>query len=766
MSKMDENELLELLRRKEDSAAHYIHGTLGVEREQAMRSYHRQPYGNEEEGWSSVITSDVQDTVEWLLPSLLKTFTSTDKAVSFEPTTAADVKGAEQATDACNYVFYKQNNGFLVLYTAIKDALTLRNCAVMWRKETNEVVSTLPFKDATPEMLAMLTQDGSEIIEANEAPIIDPQTGQPAFDPMTGMPLIGYTGRFKKVEEKTIIRVEAFNPADLLVDREWTSPLLADCPYTARLMKVTLSDLKQMGFNDVTADELRASDISNESERLSNVENQSGHYLESIADSDSNDDSLAEGYLRIEYVLADIDGDGISELSCIYRLESKILKMEVVSHVPFATFSPVLNTHRWDGLSVDDLVGDLQKLHTEMLRQTLNNLYLTNSPRHTILTDSQGSPYVNIDDFLNMRPGGAVRQTREGAVQPLITPFAAGGAMPMLDYIQGMREERTGVSKTSQGLNPDSLNNTATGRALDQSAAQQRIELIARIIAEILLKPVFLGVLKLLTDGGMEKLAFRLRDEFVEYDPNEWRDQYDMTVNVGLGTGDANQKIQALQMIAQNQIALMPMGLATPENIYHTQTKIVEAAGFKDVQNFLQDPRGKPPQPPPPNPMLQIEQIKQQGIAQKAQFDAQNEEKKLQIEAQIQNEQHQREMMRDMEVERNKQEMQARDSQFQAQLEAQKEQQRLQIEEYSKQADRDLARWKAELDAQVKLTIAGIKSPQEVIEETEAEESKEDKFIQALQVMMQQMNQPKMVVRDANGRAVGIQSVGVNNGNV
>lgn len=217
-------------------------------------------------------------------------------------------------------------------------------------------------------------------------------------------------------------------------------------------------------------------------------------------------------------------------------------------------------------------------------------------------------------------------------------------------------------------------------------------------------------------------------------------------------------------MIAQNQIALMPMGLVTPENIYHTQTKIVEAAGFKDVQNFLQDPRGKPPQPPPPNPMLQIEQIKQQGIAQKAQFDAQNEEKRIQIEAQIQNEQHQREMMRDMEVERNKQEMQARDSQFQAQLEAQKEQQRMQIEEASKQADRDLARWKAELDAQVKLTIAGIKSPQEVIEETEAEESKEDKFIQALQVMMQQMNQPKMVVRDANGRAVGIQSVGVNNG--
>jgi hypothetical protein len=395
-----------------------------------------------------------------------------------------------------------------------------------------------------------------------------------------------------------------------------------------------------------------------------------------------------------------------------------------------------------------------------MLRQTLNNLYLTNSPRHTILTDSQGSPYVNIDDFLNMRPGGAVRQTREGAVQPLITPFAAGGAMPMLDYIQGMREERTGVSKTSQGLNPDSLNNTATGRALDQSAAQQRIELIARIIAEILLKPVFLGVLKLLTDGGMEKLAFRLRDEFVEYDPNEWRDQYDMTVNVGLGTGDANQKIQALQMIAANQMALMPMGLTTPENIYHTQTKIVEAAGFKDVQNFLQDPRGKPPQPPPPNPMLQIEQMKQQGNAQANQFKAQQDMQKMQIEAQVQDKQHEREMQRDMEVERNKQEMQARDSQFQAQLDAQRETQRMQMEEYSKQADRDLARWKAELDARVKLEIAGIKTPEQIIEDEGKEDLRDERFLQAMQMMLQTMNQPKMIVRDNMGKAIGVQPVG------
>lgn len=751
---MDNNELLELLQRKEQSASHYIHGTLGADRDAAMRAYHRQPYGNEEEGWSSVITSDVQDTVEWILPALLKVFTSTDKAVSFEPTTPQDVKGAEQATDACNYVFYKQNNGFLILYTAIKDALLVRNCATMWRKETKEVVSSIPFKGATAEMLAMILQENDEITEQQEAPIIDPQTGQPALDPMTGQPVMGFNGRIKRVEEKTIVKVEAFNPAYLLVDREWTSPLLADCPYTARLMKVTLSDLVQMGFKNVTAEELRASDIGVQD--IYDIANK-GTLEESIPE----DESLAEGYLRIEYVLADIDGDGIAELNCIYRLQEKILKQEVVSHVPFATFSPVLNTHQWDGMSMDDLVGDLQKLHTEMLRQTLNSFYLANNPRNTILTDSNGSPYVNIDDFLNMRPGAAVRQTREGAIQPLLTPTNIGNALPMLDYVQNMREERTGVSKTSQGLNPDSLNNTATGRQLDMTSAMQRIELIARIIAEVYLKPTFLGILKMLTDGGMEKLSFKLRDEFVEYDPNEWRDQYDMTVNVGLGTGDSAQKIQALQMIAQNQINLLPMGLATPQNIYHTQSKLVEAAGFKDVQNFIQDPRGKPPPQQPPNPMIQVEQIKQQGIAQKAQFDAQNEAKKMQLEAQVQDAQHQREMQRDMEVERNKQEMQARDSQFQATLEAQKESQRLQIEEASKQADRELEKYKADLQAGVQIQIAMMtKQPVEQTEPAETEAASN----QSMQALVSVMSAPKEIVRDQMGRAIGIKSVGMNNG--
>lgn len=706
--RLDDEDLLNLLQSKESDSAHYVYGQLAQERTALMREYHRLPYGNESESWSTIVSSETADTVEWILPALLKTFTATDKAVEFEPVTANDVKGAQQATDCVNHVFYRQNNGFLILYTAIKDMLTVRNCAVMWRKETQEVVNSVPFKGATEEMLAMLLQEkDAEIESANPAPILD-QQGQPQIDPMTGQPLMGYNGRIKKTEKKTIVKVEAFSPDDLLVQRDWTSPLLHDCPYVARMMRVTLSDLKNMGY-DVTAEELRSSDqvsVNADTEfRSTKVGTEDNSYLEQFSNTDTDDDSMAEGWLRIEFVLADKDGDGIAERLCVYRLQNKILKVEVVSHVPIATSSPILNTHRWDGMSMADAVSDLQKLHTELLRQTLNNLYLTNNPRTKVLTDANWSPMANIDDLLDSRPGGIIRQRDVNAVTDQITPFAAAASMPMLEYVKGMREDRTGVSRTSMGLNPDSLNNTATGRQIDQSASMQRIELIARIIAETLVKPIFQGILKVLTDGEMEKMAFRLRDEFVEYDPQEWRDQYDMTINVGLGTGDTQQRAAQLMGIWQMQTAAMQFGLATPAHLYHTAAKQVENSGFKDVQNFIQDPSKLPPQPQQPPIEIQIAQMKTQADAQKFQAEQQGDIQKFQAETQMTREVEQikaqaklQEIQANLELQAANDARDAEREMLKAQMSSQLEQQKIEFE-----------RWKAELQSQTQIYIEQLK---------------------------------------------------------
>lgn len=756
--KMHEDDLLELLRSKEQSASHYIHGQLGDEREASMREYHRQPYGNEEPGWSQIVASDVSDSVEWILPALLKTFTSTDKAVSFEPNTAADVKGADQATDSCNYVFYKQNNGFLILYTALKDMLTIKNCAVMWRKEDTETVSSVPFKGATAEMLAMMLQEAedSEIESATPGPIMG-QDGQPQLDEM-GQPVTVYTGRMKKTEKRSIVKVEAFSPEDLLVDRDWNTPLLADCPYVARLIRVTLSDLKLMGYKDVEASDLRASDQGNLTNRLTRTNQLESSQTADFGENQSDDDSMATGWLRMEWVLADFDGDGIAERLCVYRLDEKILKREVVSHVPIATSSPILNPHRWDGMSIADAVSDLQKLHTELLRQTLNNLYLTNNPRTKVLTDANWSPLANIDDLLDSRPGGVIRQRDMNAVTEHVTPFAAAASMPMLEYVQSMRENRTGVSRTSQGLNPDSMNNTATGRAMDMSAAMQRVELIARIIAETLVKPIFQGILKVLTDGDMQKMAFRLRDEFVEYDPNEWRDQYDMTINVGLGTGDVQQKAAQLMMIAQLQKEGMAIGLTTPAHLYHTGAKIIENAGFKDVQNFLQDPSKQEPQPQQPPIEIQIETMRLQAAGQKQQVETQNDIQKFQAETQM-----------TREIEQIKADAKLREIQGNLELQAANDARDSEREQSKAMMDAQLAqqqlgfdRWKAEFEAQTKIYIEEMKirgaAPGDATQQ-QTDMAQVMEGLRVLQTVVAKMSGPKRIVRGPDGRAIGIEQV-------
>ena len=754
--KMTDDDLLALLQRKEDDAAHYVHGQLGQERETALREYYRMPYGNEEDdGWSKVVSSDVSDSVEWILPALLKTFTSTDKAVSFEPSTAKDVAGADQATDACNYVFYKQNNGFLVLYTAIKDMLTVRNCAVMWRKETKEVVSSVPFKGATQEMLAMLMKEHDAEIESATPSLMTGQDGQPMID-QNGQNIIVYDGRLKKIEKRTICKVEAFSPEDLLVDREWTSPLLQDCPYVSRLMRVTMSDLKEMGLTVDDDEDLEASDqASGTTTRLNDVQRIDTSSLGYSNEEDYGDESMTDGWLRIEFVLVDMDGDGIAERRCIYRLQNKILKNEVVSHVPIATASPILNTHRWDGQSIWDLVNDLQKLHTELLRQTLNNLYLTNNPRTKVLTDSNWSPLANLDDLLDSRPGGILRQRDMNAISEQVTPFSAAASMPMLEYVQGMRENRTGVSRTSMGMNPDSLNNTATGRQIDQSASQQRVELIARIIAETLIKPIFQGILKVLTDGEMQKLAFRLRDEFVEYDPNEWRDSYDMTINVGLGTGDTQLKAQQLGAIYQMQQAGMPMGLATPKNLYHTMAKIVENSGFKDVQNFVQDPANAPPAPPPQPPIeMQLAQMKIQADAQKAQAQAQQDIQKFQAETQMATQ------IEELKAQAKLQEIQA-NLELQAsndERDAEREMMKMQHSQQIDMMKMELEKYKTDQDNQTKILVAQIGQGEKV--QLEGDEEKPDPVMlmtQAVSMLAEQMNRPKQVIRDENGKVIGVQ---------
>jgi len=767
MAKMTEDQLLSHCQTLEEDSAAFTWGRLGTERETAMKEYFRQPYGTEEEGWSSIVTSEVQDTVEWILPSLLKIFTSTDQAVSFEPSKQEDVKAAEQATDTCNYVFYKSNPGFLTLYTAFKDALLVKNCAVMWRKETKRTKDVTPVQGATAEMLTMLLQEAGDDAEIEAATPLKPQPiagpdGRPMIDPYTGQPVFGpelYNARICSYKDKTTIKVEAFPPEDLLVKRDWTTPLLDDCPYVARNMRVTLSDLAEMGFKGVTVEDLDSSDDAGVSADASFRQNRANSGSEIFGGKqlqETDDDSLTEGYLRIEFVLVDYDGDGIAERRCVYRLKDKILSNEECAQVPIATASPILIAHRWDGMSVAETVSDLQQLKTELTRQMVNSAYLANNPRTEVLTDSNNAPFANIDDLLDSRPGGILRKSRPDALSQNIVPFVGGQMLPLLGYVDEMGAKRTGVSPSTQ-MDQNVLRNDRTAVEVQQTAnaAAARIDLIARIFAETLLKPIFKGILCLLTDGEMEKVAFRLRNEFVEYDPNEWRDSYDMTINVGLGTGDKAQQQVALQTIFQNQMALSqsPFGplLVQPKSIYNTQAKLIENAGFKNIGDFYADPKDQQvqPQQPPPDPAVQIAQMKLQAEAQKFQAESgQNMEmEQLKASAKLQ------------EVQANL-ELQASNDQRDSEREMMTAQHKRELADLQLQLDR----YKIDADNSTRITVAQIahpiEDPNDYDPETGEAMQKPDPMAaitQALAMLADAQSRPKQIVRDAAGRVVGVQ---------
>jgi len=693
MAKMEDESLLSFLQAEEADAGDFVWGKLADERETAMREYMRMPYGDEEEGRSSFVTSEVLDTIEWVRPALLKIFVGGDQAVTFEPTGPEDVAGAEQASDACNYVFFKQNNGFLIAYTAITDALMLKNCAVMWRWKEQEIVETVRLKGVTDMQVAMKLQElqdsKPEVVEASDPVVSVDQMGEPVS-------YYEYV-KIKTTKKQGKVCIEAFPPDELLVSRSWTAPLLDDCPYVCRMMRTTLSELREMGY-DVDADDLNTSDRINTSSDRTLRESDANEWIDHRDSVATEDESRREGWLRFEFVLVDYDGDGISERRMIVRLNDKILKNEECSHVPIATASPILRSHRWDGHSLAELVSDLQRLGSVVTRGMLDSLYLANNPRKRVLTDTTGAPLANIDDLLDSRVGGLIRMTQVDAVTDEVTPWVGQQAFPMLEYVDRVRMNRSGVNYMSSGLDANAINKTAAGARITDGRMQERTELIARVFAETLFKPIFAGTLKLLTEYCMETLSFRLKGQFVQYDPQEWRDQYDMSINVGLGTGNKETQAMSLAQIEAAQMAAVQGGgmglLVTPKNLYNLQTQKVKLAGLQNVDDFWTDPgENMPKKPQQPSP----EEIKAQAEQQKQATELQADQQKFQA---------------------------------QAHLDQQAEERRYAFEAEQRALDRQADLEKARIDAEVRLTIAQMSRIQSIQQAEAKAEAMDDPVAQ------------------------------------
>jgi hypothetical protein len=635
---MDDAELESIIGQDLTDAVSYIDSDLSPTRAKGTEYYRGDLFGNEVEGNSKVVAMEVRDTVSAMLPSLMRVFFNSENVVEFTPRGPEDVKSAQQATDYANYVFQNDNAGFLTTYAIFKDAL-VRKCGIAkfwWEDE--ERVRIEEYTGLDEQTLQMLMQEpGAEvqIVMSYPDPGMD-EMQMETVDPMTGMPIampapMLHDVQIKRITKDGRIRIMAVPPEELLLDRRARS--FDDATIIAHRQMATVADLIAMGYDqDEIEENLATTDLDSNDEYLARQPLSTTFGTNDAANPMMRRVLYVEAYARVDY-----DGDGIAELRkvCCMGAGYKMVRNLPASYIPFADFpcDPEPHTSPLEAMSIFDITRDLQEIKSEILRNTLDSLAQSIHPR-TAVVEGQ----VNIDDVLNNETGAIIRMRAPGMVQPLTTPFVGQAAFPMMEYMDQIKEDRTGMSKAAMGLNADALQ-SSTKAAVNAtiSASQGRIELTARILAEGM-KKLFKGILFLVTTHQDKARMVRMRNEWVQIDPRAWDAGMDANINIALGNGDTNERLQALMMIlAKQEQILQQLGptnpLVTPQQFSNTLRKIVELSGFKDSSSYFQNiPADYVPPVPQPKPTP--EEILAQVQAESIKADIQKKAADLELQRQ------------------------------------------------------------------------------------------------------------------------------------
>jgi hypothetical protein len=585
---MSEEEFSAAIKAAADDAIFYIDDQIAPEREQATSYYRGDPMGTEEEGRSQVVMTEVRDVVQAILPSLLRVFCGTERVVEFAPRLQAKIEEADQATDYVNYIFHVENPGFTILFSAFKDALVRKTGIVKWYVDESVKITEQSFSGMSDEDIAALqTDDDIEIIEQKP----DEDTEEPEIDPATGAPLgpvPNYTVRIRRTLKEQRFKIEVVPPEEFLIARDARDLDHAD--YIGHRREVPLSDLVAMGYD---RDELEENATSGGFEMNNEREERNPSLVRGWPNTPSNDPMMRKVLYIEHYIRIDKDGDGIAETRrvCTVGDGCYVLHDEVWDDmVPFAVFCPDPEPHMVIGYSMADQTKDLQEIKTAIVRNTLDSLAQTIFPRTVVLEGA-----VNMDDVLSTEIGQIIRARTAGAVQSFAEPFVGQQALGVLAYLDDVRAQRTGISKATQGLDADVLQSTTKAAVTAiTSAAEQRIEMIARIFAEGPMRRIFRGLLRMVIRHQDKDRIARLRGKFVPIDPKYWDADMDVIVNVGLGLGNNQDRAAAMMAVfnAQKEIIaqfgpLNPLsGIMEAKN---TLVEILKIGSVKDTSKHVRD---------------------------------------------------------------------------------------------------------------------------------------------------------------------------------
>lgn len=586
------------------------------DRAKALAYYLRMPMGGEREGRSRAVSEDVYQVVEGLSTAIANIFVQAKNPLSFSPRSADDVEKAEQRTNTVKYVFFQRCNGFLQMVQAIKDGVLQKTGYLTWRWEKNRVLTSEEYRGVTPLGLAQLTDDNPNVRVVKAKQVGMSPTGEPLLDVTVHV-----------INEKGAPVVEAVPPEEVLVTTAARSADLSCAPTIIRRMRKTRDELLRCGYAPDVVEQLNFSS----SALVDSGVVRNTHQVEGGAD---------EARVYTGTFEHDFDGDGIVELRRVTWSDSVILENVIAADRQIAAWTPILQPHEFFGRCPADDATQAQEISTALTRQVLDNAYAANNPFWRV--DARSG--VNVDDFYDMEIGRVVRAPKDAA-EAIQLPFVAQHTFPVLEYIKAQTENTTGFTRYSQGLDANALNQTARGISIITNMSQQKVKLMAQMFGELCLKPALKGIARMLSQYGEEALSFRLDGTFVQIDPREWSEEFDMTCDVGLGAVDPDQQLMHLQAMSQAQAAAVQGGglgkIVTLDNLYNVQVKIAENAGFRDASFAWTKPQPMPPMPPPPNPEeikqqaeTQREQMRLQADAQRAQFEATTQERIAAMKAQ------------------------------------------------------------------------------------------------------------------------------------
>lgn len=524
-------------------------------------------------GRSTVVSTDVRDTIMAILPSLMRIFMGSEHAVEYVSNDEQGVELAAQATDYVRLKLWHHNDGFLVLHGAFKDALTTKIGVVTWWTDETPKITEKTFSGVTQDQLGQIMTEGADM-----APKIV------SYDPpkmgKDGVPIVdNVVIRFTKSRPQ--LKIMGVPPEEFRVNRGAKSVKTADL--IGHECYVRVSEMVAKGFDE---------DF---------VRSLAGTFNDWSAEKDLRNPGVATSFALHDYVKygafyvrADKDGDGINELRLIITLGEnyEIVSDEYADEPRFAVFCPDPTPHTLVGDSESDITMDMQRINTNLLRAGLDSLADAIFPRTAI-----NELLTNVEDAMNDDIGGIIRTKGDPAnsVMSITTPFVGQSAFDAFGMMSLVRQQRTGISEASKGVDPKALQSTTVmGVDAIVSGAQERIELIARVFAETGMKDLYRGVLKEITQYPNMGEVVKLRGKWVQVDPSLYDPSMTVEVNPALGKGSDADRLAALMMVKETQTAIVgTYGLGNPvvgvQELRNTVVDILELSNIRNTTRYFRE---------------------------------------------------------------------------------------------------------------------------------------------------------------------------------